>query len=98
MSYNFTYSGANEYSCADEGSVSSSDGAPAQFAFTDNASAQVRIASIDANGVLTPYADIDQGGTLTVSTNTGDYWVVEKPAGGCLAVFEIDSGGRVVIG
>lgn len=82
----------------DVGSVSSSDGAPVQFAFTDNGSAQVRIASIDANGVLTPRADIDQGGALTFSTNVGDYWVVEKPAGGCLAVFEIDGGGRVVVG
>ncbi len=68
-----------------------------QFAFTDNGSAEVRIASIDASGVLAPYADIDQGGTLTVSTNTGDYWVVEKPAGDCLAVFAIDGGGRVVV-
>jgi hypothetical protein len=69
-----------------------------QFAFTDNGSGEVRIASIDANGVVTPYADIGQGGTLTVSTSVGDYWVLEKSAGGCLAVFEIDSGGRVVVG
>jgi len=95
--YSFTYSGASEHSCAAEGSVSSSDGAPVQFTFTDNGSAQARIASIDANGVLTPNADIDQGAALTVSTNVGDYWVVETPAGGCLAVFEIDGAGRVVV-
>jgi hypothetical protein len=58
----------------------------------------VRIASIDANGVLAPYADMGQGGTLTVDTSVGDYWVVEKPAGGCLAVFQITGSGQVAVG
>jgi hypothetical protein len=71
---------------------------PTQFAFTDNGPAEVEIASIDANGVLTPDAVIDTGGTLTVSTNVGDYWVIEKPSGSCLAVFEIDGKGQVVVG
>jgi serine/threonine protein kinase len=97
-SFSFSFSGASEQSCAAEGSVSSSDGTPAQFAFTDNAPAEVEIASVDANGVLTPYAVLDQGGTLTVSTHVGDYWVVEKSAGSCLAVFQIDSGGHIVVG
>jgi serine/threonine protein kinase len=96
--FSFSYSGASEYSCADVGSVSSSDGTPVQFTFNDDTSTQVRIASIDASGVLTPQADIDQGGPFSVSTNTGDYWVVETSAGGCLAVFGINGGGHVDVG
>ena len=96
--YSFNYSGASEYSCAAEGSVSSSDGTSVQFSFTDDGSTGVRIASVDANGTIAPYSDIDQGGTLTISTHVGDYWVLEKPAGGCLAVFAIDSAGSVVVG
>jgi hypothetical protein len=95
--YSFAFSGASKQSCATVGSVSSSDGTPVQFAFTDDGSTGVRIATINASGVVAPYADIDQGGTLTVSTNVGDYWVVEKSAGSCLAVFGIDSAGNVTV-
>lgn len=95
--YSFSYNGASEQSCATVGSVSSADGMPVQFAFTDDGSTGVRIATIDANGVVAPYADIDQGGTLSVSTNVGDYWVVEKSGGSCLAVFGIDGAGNVTV-
>jgi eukaryotic-like serine/threonine-protein kinase len=98
LAYSFSYSGASENSCADEGSVSSSDGAPVEFAFTDDAPAEVEIFSIGASGAVAPYAVIDQGGTLTVSTNVGDYWVLGKPSGSCLAVFAINGGGKVVVG
>ena len=37
------------------------------------------------------------GAVLTVGTAVGDYWVVENSGGGCLAVFDIQGSGRVVV-
>lgn len=44
-----------------------------------------------------PYATMVPGAVLAAGAAVGDYRVVENSGGGCLAVFDIRGGGRVVV-
>jgi eukaryotic-like serine/threonine-protein kinase len=90
-------SGASQESCGVEGAVHSSNGAAVQYSFFDNSSANVEVASIDASGALTWEATLDPGQNFGASTFVGNYWVVERSGGGCLAVLDIDGGGQATV-
>jgi hypothetical protein len=90
-------SGAGEDSCGAIGSLRSSSGASVQYTFVNNSSASVAIASIDSSGAESWQSTISPGAEFSASANVGQYWVVQKSGGSCLAVLDIDGGGQATI-
>jgi hypothetical protein len=93
--YSLSASGASELSCG--AAVESSSGASVTFSFVDRSSSDVGVAEIDASGNAEAYGTITPGGTLTVGTNVGAYWMVENSGGGCLGKFGVNGGGEVIV-
>jgi eukaryotic-like serine/threonine-protein kinase len=93
----FGVSGASEESCGALSGVSPAPGDSVSFTFTDNSSADVSIYEVGSGGSLSAMATIGEGNVYTATTAVGDYWMIGRSSGGCLAVFEIDGGGTVTI-
>jgi hypothetical protein len=90
-------SGGSEDSCADVGSVHSSAGASVQYSFSDQSSANIAIAMIDASGTEIQEVTMGPGGNYTAGTAVGVYWVVENSGGGCLAVIDVGGSGQATV-
>ena len=90
-------SGASELSCGEIGSVKSASGAGVGYSFVNDSSVDVPVEMISSGGGLEPAATIEPGGVFGTTASVGSYWVVENSSGGCLGVFEIQSGGQVTV-
>jgi eukaryotic-like serine/threonine-protein kinase len=90
-------SGGSEDSCADVGALHSSAGASVEYSFSDQSSANIAIAVIDASGAETQEVTMSPGGNYTAGTSVGTYWVVENSGGGCLAVVDVGGSGQATI-
>jgi hypothetical protein len=95
--YVFSASSANEYSCGDEGSLSSRTGAPVQFDFSNWTSATLEIYTIESGGVLDYYGPLSPNNDVLADTSVGNYFVIANSGGGCLAVFGVTGGGQVIV-
>jgi len=90
-------SGASELSCGEIGAVKSASGAGVSYSFVNDSSVDVPVEVISSSGGLEPAATIEPGGVFGTTASVGSYWVVENSSGGCLGVFEIESGGQVTV-
>jgi predicted Ser/Thr protein kinase len=90
-------SGGSEESCGVVGSVHSSAGASVEYGFSDNSSADIAVAVIDASGNVQQEVTLGPGGNYTAGTSVGTYWVVENSGGGCLAVVDVGGSGRATV-
>jgi eukaryotic-like serine/threonine-protein kinase len=96
-SFGISVSGASRISCADIGSVRSSDVSSAQLVVNDNSSVTVQVESVGTDGSVSGYATVEPGGQLTISTSTGDYWVIASAGGSCLTLLDITGNSQVNI-
>ena len=89
-------SGASWGSCGAVGSLRSSDGPAATFAFYDNSQSGVSIYYIDSGGGLNGEVTLAPGGEASFPTNVGAYWEIVGP-GGCLSVLDVAGNGSATI-